>query len=235
MNALASLKGRLDVLTLGADAKRVRAERLTYLSPNKLHRLERFCDEAVAAVPDGDVLEFGVALGGSAILLAKRARAAERCFAGFDVFAMIPPPASEKDDAKSKARYETIASGQSKGIGGDQYYGYRDNLYDEVCASFRRHGLTPHSEAVLLIKGLFEDTWPAYPAGPVAFAHIDCDWYDPVKFCLQAVAERMPPGGVILLDDYNDYGGCRTATDEFLVANRDFLMLPGENVALRRR
>jgi O-methyltransferase len=75
----------------------------------------------------GDVLEFGVALGGSAIVLAGIAGLAHRRFYGFDVFEMIPAPTSEKDDEKSKQRYNLIASGKSEGIGGDLYYGYRNN------------------------------------------------------------------------------------------------------------
>jgi asparagine synthase (glutamine-hydrolysing) len=55
----------------------------------------------------------------------------------------------------------------------------------------------------------------------VAFAHIDCDWYAPVEFCLAAVHERLSPGGVIVLDDYNDYGGRRAATDAFVATSRD--------------
>ncbi len=35
---------------------------------------------------------------------------------------------------------------------------------------------------VFLHKGLFDQTWQQFPASEkVAVAHIDCDWYDPVK------------------------------------------------------
>ena len=45
----------------------------------------------------------------------------------YDVFGMIPPP-GEKDGADVHQRYATIAGGASKGIGGETYYGYRDDL-----------------------------------------------------------------------------------------------------------
>ncbi|WP_179221886.1 TylF/MycF/NovP-related O-methyltransferase [Inquilinus limosus] len=221
--------------TLGDATKAVLRERLTYLSPVKLHRLEaalrRVRDDSIP----GDLIEFGVALGGSAILLAKTAQGAGRSFHGFDVFGMIPPPTSDKDDARSKQRYETIASGGSKGIGGsDDYYGYRQDLYGDVCRSLARHGLAVNGSTIMLHKGLFEDTVPAAPLGAVSFAHIDCDWYDPVLYCLTAVADRVSPSGMILIDDYHDYAGCRTATDEFLAHRRDFRFEDGENVLLRR-
>lgn len=215
-------------------AERVRREGLTYLSPQKLQRIEAELSRVSAGSVAGDFLEFGVALGGSAIVIATAARAAGRRFAGFDVFAMIPPPASEKDDDKSRRRYETIRTGQSKGIRGATYYGYLDDLHERVLASFARYGIPARGPEVRLVKGLFEDTWPEQDIPAVAFAHIDCDWYDPVRFCLNAVADRMSVGGSIVLDDYHDYGGCRTATEEFLSQRSDFVRVEGENLILRR-
>jgi hypothetical protein len=110
---------------LSATARSVRRERLTYLSPSRLRRLEKELKAVLKRVP-GDIAEFGVALGGSAIILSKEASRHRRRFHGFDVFAMIPPPKSEKDDQKARDRYRTISSGESKGIDGDLYYGYRD-------------------------------------------------------------------------------------------------------------
>ena len=49
----------------------------------------------------------------------------------YDVFGMIPPP-GERDGADVHQRYATIAAGASKGIGGETYYGYRDDLLAEV-------------------------------------------------------------------------------------------------------
>ena len=55
-----------------------------------------------------------------------------------------------------------------------------------------------------------------------------------MKFCLEALADRLSPGGVIVLDDYHDYGGCKTATDEFLTTYPEFALQDGPNVILRR-
>ncbi|WP_374652837.1 TylF/MycF/NovP-related O-methyltransferase [Dongia sp.] len=230
---LRHLRGVFEAADLSATARSVRQTGLTYLSKGKMKRLERAVDDVLGRGVEGDIAEFGVALGGSAIVLAERAKRHGRRFHGFDVFAMIPPPASDKDDAKSRDRYEKIASGQSEGIGGETYYGYRDNLYDDVCHAFRAHGLDPGGGTIALHKGLFEDTLPRAGLDRIAFAHIDCDWYDPVSYCLNGVAARLSPGGIVLVDDYHDYGGCRTATDEFLDNRSDFALEDGENVILR--
>jgi asparagine synthase (glutamine-hydrolysing) len=182
----------------------------------------------------GDILEFGVALGGSGILLARHARAGRR-YIGFDVFGMIPAPTSEKDDAKAKQRYEVIKSGVSKGIGGDGYYGYREDLLSEVKQSFARHGVPVDGQRVVLHQGLFQETWPAADVERVSLAHIDCDWYDPVRYCLNASAEKLDEKGVIIIDDYNDYGGCRAAVEEFLGERKDFYLEAGPNPFLRKR
>lgn len=217
---------------LSNTAKRVRQDRLTYLTPQKLLRIEQAMRRVKDRQVAGDFLEFGVALGGASIVIATEARAQHRGFAGFDVFAMIPPPSSAKDDAKSKERYAVIAAGKPKGIGGDAYYGYRSDLYADVVASFERHGLAVDGAEVALWKGLFEQTWPQRKAGPIAFVHIDCDWYDPVKYCLESAAAQLRPGGIMMLDDYHDYGGCRTATEEFRAAHADFIFEDGPNPAL---
>jgi O-methyltransferase len=222
---------RLSLASLDQATRAVLRDRLTYLSFDKLKRIER-AQRETRMLP-GDVVEFGVALGGSGIILASRLAMGGRFF-GFDVFAMIPPPTSDKDDPKSKARYETIVSGQSRDIGDDRYYGYRQDLLGDVRDAFARHGVPVDDRRIILIKGLFEDTWPAAAPEHIALVHIDCDWCDPVKYCLEAVADRLTPNGIIVIDDYNDYGGRRTAVDGFIAARTDLGMEPGSNPFLRK-
>src|SRR3546814_8322889 len=83
-------------MRLSETARRIREERLTYLPVRKLVRIEAALAEVKRRNVSGDIVEFGVALGGSAILLARETGEARRFF-GLDVFAMIPPPTSEKD------------------------------------------------------------------------------------------------------------------------------------------
>lgn len=222
--------------TLPPIVRSIKAERLTYLSFAKLARLQKCLRRIEVAQVPGALLEFGVALGGSAVLIAQHAHPGRRAFHGFDVFGMIPPPASDKDDARSRERYEVIAAGRSPGICGDTYYGYRTDLYGQVLATFARYGRPVDGETVALHRGLFETTWSAFRHPRVAFAHIDCDWYDPVRFCLEAVAPLLASGAIVVLDDYNDYGGCRTATDEFLASRPGaFEVRAGANLVLVRR
>jgi O-methyltransferase len=198
----------------GEIGRRIAQERLTYLDRAKIEMLEGCVREVQSGSVAGDFLEMGIALGGSAILLASQMKRG-RSFHGYDVFAMIPPP-SETDPPPVHDRYRTIAEGRSEGIGGDTYYGYLDDLYERVVASFARFGQPVDGKRVQLHRGLFEQT--LHPTRPVALAHVDCDWYEPVKLCIERVWPRLSSGGLMIFDDYNDYGGCRQAVDEFAAA-----------------
>ena len=191
---------------------RVRSERLTYLHTAKLaglcSTLHRLRTQGIA----GDLIEAGCALGGSSIVIATL-RPPGTALRIFDVFGMIPPPTAE-DPPDVIERYRTIVAGQSRGIGGDTYYGYIADLEDVVTRNLDRHVPAKQRAGITLVKGLLQDTLAV--DAPVAFAHIDVDWYEPVRVSLERIVPRLVPGGSVVLDDYFDWGGCRKAADEYL-------------------
>ncbi|QDU71676.1 TylF/MycF/NovP-related O-methyltransferase [Mucisphaera calidilacus] len=193
----------------------VRAEAITYLEDLALIDLTRFVRQLERTGVQGDLIEAGCALGGSAIVIA-HAKQPDRTLRVYDVFGMIPPP-SDKDGQDVHERYEVISSGQSEGLDGQEYYGYRDNLLDEVRSNFNRHGIELERHNVHLVKGLFQDTMNFDQ--PIALAHVDGDWYESVRTCLDRISPHLAPGGRIVIDDYEAYTGCRTAVDEFMQQN----------------
>jgi len=195
---------------------RARDEHLTYLKADHLRALAAIVLEMEAGEVPGAIVEAGTARGGSAIVMAT-AKAPERPMKVYDVFGMIPPP-SEHDGADVHERYERIAGGEARGPGGEVYYGYRDDLYQEVADSFTRLGVPAAEHGVELIKGRFEDTIELDE--PVALAHLDADWYESTMTCLTRIAPLLVPGGRIVVDDYFTWSGCRTAVDEYF-AGRD--------------
>jgi asparagine synthase (glutamine-hydrolysing) len=159
---------------------------------------------------DGILIEAGCALGGSSIVIAK-AKSANKKFYIFDVFGMIPPP-SVNDDQDVIDRYEIIKTGKSSGIDNDLYYGYRNDLLNEVKNNFTNCGIKI-DQNINFIKGLYQDT--LLIKEPVCFAHIDCDWYESVMICLKQIIPNLVVGGRVIIDDYNDWSGCKKAIDEF--------------------
>lgn len=191
--------------------------KLTFLSPLKMQSLVDELKRIEELGIEGDIVEAGCALGGSSIVLS-RVKASSRLFKVYDVFDMIPPP-SEEDPVDVHERYETIKEGKAQGFSGDEYYGYRENLYKVVQENFKRFQVNLEERNVTLIKGLLQETMEI--TRPVVLAHIDVDWYDPVMTCLERIVPHLAPGGVIIMDDYFHWGGCKKACDEFLVSHPD--------------
>ncbi len=203
---------------VAAVVARVGDERLSYLQEADLEMLARLVVHLERSGQPGLVVEAGTALGGSAIVMAA-AKSPERPMKVYDVFGMIPPP-SDSDGEDVHRRYELIRSGESRGVGGTLYYGYRDDLYREVTESFARCGVEVGANRVELVRGLFADTIDLDE--PVALAHLDGDWYESTKTCLQRIAPLLVRGGRIVLDDYYAWSGCKTAVDEYFADRAEY-------------
>lgn len=195
----------------------VRSDSLTYLSEGALRDLHDQVTRLEREEAPGVLIEAGCALGGSAIVMAA-AKASIRPLFIYDVFGMIPAPSS-KDGEDVHARYDEIRSGRSKGIGEANYYGYEPDLEERVADNFRRHGFPLHEHNVHLVKGLFHET--LHVEEQVALAHIDADWYESVATCLERISPLLIPGGVLVIDDYDGWSGCRAAVDEYFSDRRD--------------
>ena len=83
--------------------------------------------------------------------------------------------------------------------------GQEKSLMDRVRDTFATLGLPVDDNAVTLVKGLFQDTITGDE--PVALAHIDGDWYDSVRTCLDRIGPRLSPGGIMVIDDYFYWSG----------------------------
>jgi len=198
-------------------------QRLTYLTWTRLQSLQRACRE-IEEVP-GDVVECGVGLGGSGVVLASLTR---RPYHGYDVFGMVPPP-SASDSFDAHSRYRQLTGGKGKGPGGDPYFGYRRDLLGRVTETFSGFGLRD----VSLYQGDFAET--LHPAAPVALAHVDCEWHDSVALCLERLESWLSPGAIVVIDDYFAFAGARAATDAFVAAHQGFETVRApEHLVLRR-
>lgn len=196
---------------------KVKSQHLSYKSFEQLSELFDIIRDFELNMVDGEFLEAGCALGGSAIVITA-AKSMGRRFTLYDTFEMIPPP-SNQDGQDVHERYEAIISGQAIGINGDVYYGYRENLLDTVKASFVKLQLPVDSNNVQLKRGLFEDTLNINTS--IAMAHLDCDWYESVMICLERIVPCLVVGGVLIIDDYHDWSGCKKAIDKYFEGKQD--------------
>ena len=81
---------------------------------------------------------------------------------------------------------------------------------------FGRLRLDPNN--VLLVRGWFEETVLSVVSkiNQISLLHLDCDWYESVKFCLENFYTKVISGGYVVIDDYGSWAGCRKAVDEFI-------------------
>ena len=160
----------------------------------------------------GDFIEAGCALGGSSALISSIIDA-DRLFYIYDVFGQIPPPTAN-DPIECHNRYDIIASGLAKGIGDDDYYGYQVDLMESAKANISCFSNPEHSDNIRFCKGDLRTTMNI--SAPIAFAHIDVDWYEGVRACIERIVPFLAIGGSIIFDDFADWGGCKIAVEELL-------------------
>jgi O-methyltransferase len=168
------------------------------LSAERLLNLEWSVARVVREGVPGDLVECGTAKGGSAALLAlslRRLKAARKVYI-FDTFEGLPPPTPEDPDYNKALPYEGQCRGELK----------------DVQKLFEKLGVLNYA---VFVKGRFQDTLPVTQLPPISLLHLDGDWYDSTMVCLEHLWDRVSPGGIVQIDDYGAWEGCRKAVDEF--------------------
>ena len=187
-----------------------RVRRYTMCSNARLRALYEGIRYVVNTNVPGDVVECGCAKGGSAALMALALRkfASRRTMWLFDTFRGLPAPTIEDPD------YEIA----------NLYAGSCVGSLEEVKHLFKTLQIT---DELRFVPGLFQSTLPTAPIAQIALLHIDGDWYESVKACLENLYDKVVPDGIIQFDDYGYWKGAKKAVDEFFDAR-------GVNPTLRR-
>jgi len=199
----------------------------TMLSKRRLVTLYQqvaYCEKAKI---HGSFVECGVWKGGAVGLMAAanlRLAKTRREIHLFDSFQEICEPDSAFDGKKAIEEVRTFTGliGRDKGNliplrgiydfmgGAGSLKESRDLLEDKLAypADFINYHV-----------GWFQDTMPkvSNQMGPIAILRLDGDWYASTKVCLEYLFDKVVKGGVVIIDDYGTYDGCRLALDEFLV------------------
>lgn len=190
--------------------------RYTMLSEARLRSLHAMAWGCAREGVVGDFVECGVAAGGSSALLAGcAARIGDgRRVWSFDTFTGMPEPGPE-----DRARNGITADASGWGTG---------TCSAPEASVVEAAGLFGAADRLVVRKGLFQDTLPsaAREIGAIALLHLDGDWYDSTRCCLEHLWDRVAPGGFVQVDDYGHWEGCRRAVDEFLEPVRRRLGAP---------
>jgi O-methyltransferase len=143
------------------------------------------------------MVECGVLNGGTAAILSHFATHSriDRTVWLFDSFEGMPQ-VTEKDDPEAQAYVGQVIADIKK----------VRSVLKLVDADMSR---------VRIIRGWFHETFPKANISKIALLHIDADWYESVRLCLEAFYNAVVTGGFIAIDDYGHWSGCKKAVDKF--------------------
>lgn len=185
---------RARVLLASRELKAISAVSLADLP--RLENLYKLAADVVERGVTGDFVECGVYNGGSAAAVACALRDTGRDILLYDSFAGLPETRDiDGPDAKAFV---------------GQCVGDEANVHSAM-----RLARFPTGRYAIR-KGWFEDTFADEPLpAAVAMLHIDADWYDSVLLTLETFYDRVPDDGVVVLDDFGHWEGCREAFYDF--------------------
>ena len=177
-----------------------------------LHQQVRFLEENKIS---GDFVECGVWKGGAAGMIALtqlECGQERRNLRLFDSFEGLPQASREHDCDKSKRMF---------GIQDEQQpitssYAFAADLQISKDLIIKKIGYPKNS--IFFYKGWFQDTIPQEKNNlkQIALLRLDGDLYESTRVCLESLWDLVVPNGVVIVDDYMSFKGCKKAVDEFL-------------------
>lgn len=173
---------------------------LTMIGRARLRNIRQCVETILQGDVPGDLLEAGVWRGGAVIYmraLLKHYGDTKRSVWVADSFEGLPPPTDNPHDAHSIFHH----------------FEYLSVPLDDVKKNFAAHGLL--DERVQFLPGFFERSLRVAPIESLSLLRVDCDMYGSVRAVLDALYEKVSPGGFVIVDDYGSIVAARAATDEF--------------------
>ncbi len=166
----------------------------------------------------GAIVECGVWRGGSmmAAALALLEAGDERDLYLFDTFAGMTAPTERDVDHRGDMAEEMYRASLA-----DDHSAWCHASLDDVRANLLSTGYP--AERRHFIKGDVLETIPASAPESIAVLRLDTDWYESTKHEMAHLYPRLAPGGILIVDDYGHWNGCRQAVDEYFGPTRPFM------------
>jgi len=198
---------------------------LTMVSSQRLWNTFLACRYVVEQQILGDFVECGVWRGGNAILAAQvfRSSQARRGIWLFDTFAGMTEPTAA--DFKIRTGKKALPQFLKSRRGAISQWCFAS--LDDVKAQFAVRGLL--SPEIRFVEGDVMSTLsdPSNLPEQIAVLRLDTDWYESTKQELEMLYPRLSSGGVLIIDDYGSWSGCRLAVDEYFstLEQRPFMQI----------
>ena len=194
----------------------------TMYNENTLNFMRNKIKDIITRKIEGDIVECGVWMGGCSAAIAQTllAHKDERVLHLFDSFDDIcePLPIDGKKLIKQVGGIKN-AQGRLRPVKGF----YKKRKLSGPGNEKHVHDLLTKivgypKEKVKIHKGWFQNTMVpcSKEIEKIALLFLDCDLYISIKLCLENLYSKLSKGGIIMIDDYNNYSGCKKAVDDFL-------------------
>lgn len=197
-------------------------EIINYVRPYTMTSVERLksLSDAVNYIVQngiiGDFVECGTWKGGSVMCMQKKLMHLnhyDRNFWVFDTYEGMPEP-DDIDKNFNKTAAQQLMDTEDK----EKSLTWAYSNYEETTGNILSTGYP--SEKIKFIKGLVEDTIPQTQIDSIALLRLDTDWYSSTKLELEHLYPKLVKGGILIIDDYGHWEGCKKAVDEYFGDNR---------------
>lgn len=161
----------------------------------------------------GSFVECGVWRGGSSMMIAltlKELGVSNRAIYLYDTYEGMSEPTADDVDFRG---------GQAKELMEQNVENKQNSVWcladlNDVQNNMRLTGYP--QDLVHFVKGKVEDTIPAtMPDAPIALLRLDTDWYESTAHELKYLYPLLIQKGVLVIDDYGHWEGCKRAVDEY--------------------
>ena len=189
----------------------------TMTSEARLEALLAATDYVLDAGIDGAFVECGVWRGGSmmAVILRLLERGVtDRDIYLYDTFEGMTEPTKEDVSDYSPAALETWQ--QAQGSNEKAWDGFFNaEVFNEDSVRERLQATGYPAQRLHFVKGKVEDSVPQTLPPQTAVLRLDTDWYTSTQHEMQYLYPLLVSGGVVIIDDYGHWKGCRQAVDEY--------------------
>lgn len=195
----------------------------TMTSPERMYALYCSVNNILLNNIKGDFVECGVWRGGSAMLIAKilvKKGIQDRKIFLYDTFEGMSKPTSQDIDLNgSTADYLLKKNILNKTTSVWCLADINDVRANLLSTDFPK-------ENTIYIQGKVENTIPdKLPSGKIALLRLDTDWYESTYHELVNLYPILSENGILIIDDYGHWEGCRKAVDRYFTENNINLLL----------
>jgi hypothetical protein len=198
---------------------------LTMTSPERILSLCNAVDYLADNKIEGDFVECGVWRGGSMAAAAmtlvgsKTENEMHRRLWMYDTYDGMSEPTEHDVDYTGRTA-EALMGEQDRM---DAKSVWCRSPLDQVKLTMENTGYP--LERIEFVKGKVEETLPTKTPDQIAMLRLDTDWYESTRCELEHLFPKLVPGGVLIIDDYGHWDGCKRAVDEYFQQNEIAMLL----------